>query len=404
MSTKDANPGDLALLQQDAFLAEPFLVDVLASLVRTKSVNPGIYEAEMARRVGSWLEGTVADVSYVESLPGRPSVGAVIRGRGDGPRLVLNGHMDTVAIDDASLWTVAPFAAEVRDGFIYGRGSCDMKAGLTVQLAVAHYLSKFADRLNGALVLHFAVGEECGERGTLSLLEAGFGGDFGITTEPTELKVATAERGLAFFRIRIKGRSIHASRAHLGINPVPRVRAVLDVVEAYEHEVKKRTHPLLPSGSCTPTVLRAGVKENAVADYCELSVDRRLLPGETVDGEMMELEARLARIKDFDPDFDFEISVVPYPFEPAEIDPSSKFAGRVLDAVEKVTGSRTEIYGTPYGSDVRNLINDGGIEAITFGPGDVAECHCPNERVSIHQVRDAARVTAKVAADLLLDA
>ena len=69
-----------------------------------------------------------------------------------------------------------------------------------------------------------------------------------------------------------------------------------------------------------------------------------------------------------------------------------------------MTGSRTEIYGTPYGSDVRNLVNDAGIEAITFGPGDVAECHCPNERVSIHQVRDAARVTAKIAADLLLDA
>ena len=177
----------------------------------------------------------------VEGLPGRPSVGAVIHGRGDGPRLVLNGHMDTIAIDDESLWTAAPFAAEVRDGFMYGRGSCDMKAGLTVQLAVAHYLSKFADRLNGALVLHFAVGEECGERGTLSLLEAGFGGDYGITTEPTKLMVATAERGLAFFRIRIEGRSTHASRAHLGLNPVPRVRAVLDVVEAYEHEVKKRS-------------------------------------------------------------------------------------------------------------------------------------------------------------------
>ncbi len=403
MSATDANPGDLVSLQQDDFLAEPFLVDVLASLVRTKSVNPGVYEAEMARRIGTWLEGTVADVSYVESLPGRPSVGAVIRGRGDGPRLVLNGHMDTIAIDDESLWTAAPFAAEVRDGFMYGRGSCDMKAGLTVQLAVAHYLSKFADRLNGALVLHFAVGEECGERGTLSLLEAGFGGDYGITTEPTKLMVATAERGLAFFRIRIKGRSTHASRAHLGLNPVPRVRAVLDVVEAYEHEVKKRKHPLLPSGSCTPTVLRAGVKENAVADYCELSVDRRLLPGETVDGEMMELQARLARIKHSDPDFDFEISVVPYPFEPAEIDPSSDFAGRVLGAVEEVTGSRTEICGTPYSSDVRNLVNDAGIEAITFGPGDAAECHCPDERVSIQQVRDAARVTAKVAADLLLN-
>jgi succinyl-diaminopimelate desuccinylase len=256
--------------------------------------------------------------------------------------------------------------------------------------------------LRGTLVLHFAVGEECGEPGTLSLLDAGFGGDFGITTEPTELKVATAERGLAFFTIRIKGRSIHASRAHLGLNPVPRLRAVLDVIEAYDREIKDRTHPLLPSGSCTPTVVRAGVKHNAVADYCDISVDRRLLPGETVSGELEEIRSRLERIKMDDPAFEFELSIVPHPFEPAEIDSGSAFAKQVLGTVEAVTGKATEIWGTPYGSDVRNLVNDAGIEAITFGPGDVTECHCPNERVSITQLRDAARVTAKVAIDLLL--
>jgi succinyl-diaminopimelate desuccinylase len=73
----------------------------------------------------------------------------------------------------------------------------------------------------------------------------------------------------------------------------------------------------------------------------------------------------------------------------------------VLAAVEDVTGSRTEIWGTPYASDVRNLVNDAGMEAITFGPGDASECHCPNERVSIQQLRHAALVTAKVAADVL---
>ena len=165
MSAEADAPHEVAFLQRDEFLAESFLIRVLKSLVQTKqTVNPGIYEAAMARRIGMWLEGTTAEVFYVESLPDRPSVGAVIRGRGDGPRLLLNGHMDTVAIDDESLWEVEPFAAEVLDGFMYGRGSCDMKAGLTVQLAVADYLSKFHEQLNGSLVLHFAVGEECGER------------------------------------------------------------------------------------------------------------------------------------------------------------------------------------------------------------------------------------------------
>jgi acetylornithine deacetylase/succinyl-diaminopimelate desuccinylase-like protein len=111
-----------------------------------------------------------------------------------GPTLVLNGHMDTVPIDDPGLWTAKPFGAEVRDGFLYGRGSCDMKAGLTVAIAVARYLAARRDRLRGTLVCQFAIGEECAEPGTLSLCEAGFVGDVGIVLEPTELKVATAER------------------------------------------------------------------------------------------------------------------------------------------------------------------------------------------------------------------
>jgi succinyl-diaminopimelate desuccinylase len=160
--------------------------------------------------------------------------------------------MDTVPIDDEAGWTVSPFGGEVRDGFLYGRGACDMKAGLATQIAVAHHLSSRADELDGALILHFAAGEECAEPGSLSLVEAGFTGDFGIVTEPTQLKVAVAERGLAYYTVRIKGRSIHASKADLGLNPVRRLAPVLETLADYDEEIKERTHPLLPSASCTP--------------------------------------------------------------------------------------------------------------------------------------------------------
>ena len=250
-------------------------------------------------------------------------------------------------------------------------------------------------------MLHFAVGEECAEPGTLSLLQAGFTGDYGIVTEPTELRVATAQRGLAFYTIRIKGRSIHASRAHLGVNPNTRLPAVLAVIQEYEQEIRLREHSLCPGGSCTPTVIRAGVQQNAVPDYCDVTLDRRLIPGETIDGELEALRSRLARIRESDPDFDFELLRSENAFEPAEIPTDSPFAHRVAAAAEAVTGRPTEIYGTPYSSDVRNLVNDGGIEAVTFGAGNVAECHCANERVSIQQLREAAVTTAHVARELL---
>jgi succinyl-diaminopimelate desuccinylase len=383
-------------------LSAEFLTEVLGDLVRTKSVNPGVFETEMAERVQAWLGPTGAEMSLVEMAPGRASVAAVLGDRGGATRLVLNGHMDTVPIDDASAWTVEPFGGEVKDGLLYGRGACDMKAGLATQIAVAHHLAPRAAEFDGALILHFAAGEECAEPGSLSLIEAGFTGDYGIVTEPTELKVAVAERGLAYYRIRIRGRSIHASKAHLGVNPVRRLAPVLETLADYHGEISQRRHPLLPGPSCTPTVVRGGVKENAVADYCELLLDRRLLPGETVDGELDAMTRRLEVIKASDPDFEFEMEPFEHDFAPAEIPADSPFARRMVDAVERVTGRRPEIFGTPYASDVRTLVNDAGMEAVTFGPGNVAECHCADERVAIAEVEQAAQVIDGVARSLLL--
>jgi succinyl-diaminopimelate desuccinylase len=384
-------------------LRADFLVPVLESLVRTESVNPGTPETAMAKVVSTWLEQTYAEVDVVEFAPGRASVAAVLRGRGDGPTLVLNGHMDTVPVDDESLWTTDPFAAEVRDGYVYGRGACDMKGGLAVQIGVARYLGAVPrDRLRGSLVMHFAAGEERGEPGTRSLLDAGFTGDYGITTEPTRLRVATATRGVASYRLRIHGRSIHASKAELGRNPLWPLRQILDAIEEYDREVRGLEHDLLPGGSCTPTMVHAGVKENAVADTCELFLDRRLLPGETAESEQSKIAARLDDVRRRYPDFSIDLDTV-FAMEPAEIHGESPFVARVLEAAHAVTGERTELWGAPFGSDVSHLVNYGGIEAITFGPGDVAECHCPDERISVRELEDAAVAIAKVATELLVD-
>lgn len=377
-------------------LSETFLVDVLSSLVRARSVNPGIYETAMAEQVRSWLADLPVEITVVEFAPGRPSVAAVLPGTGEGPRLVLNGHMDTVPVDEVGRWTDDPFDPVLRDGYLYGRGACDMKAGLTVQIATLHHLVALGRPPRGTLIAHFASGEECGEPGTLSLLKNGFAGDFGIVTEPTELKVAVAERGLCHYRIRINGQSIHASRAHLGVNPLWRLRGALDVVEQYHAEIQQREHPLLPSGSCTPTVVRGGVKENAVADSCELLLDRRLLPGESVAGELDALRERLAHLDGV------EITGTGLPFEAAEIPANSLIAGELTESVTALTNRTAEIWGTPFSSDVRNLINDAGMEAVTFGPGNVAECHCVDERVAVDQLQDAAVVVSAVARRLLL--
>jgi succinyl-diaminopimelate desuccinylase len=388
-------------LAADPELSLDVLTGVLQDLVQTESVNPGTPESGMADTVERWLEGLPLEVERVDFAPGRTSVGVRLRGGGEGTTLVLNGHTDTVPVDARERWTANPFGGEVRDGYLYGRGACDMKAGLAVQIGVVRALARRRERLCGSLVAHFAAGEERGEPGTLSLLNAGFTGEYGIVTEPTELNVSVATRGAAFIRITIQGRSIHASRAHEGVNPVAKLQAVLAAIDAYDRELAAKPHPLLPGGSVTPTVVHGGVKENAVADSCELLLDRRLLPSEDAGRELSELRKRLDPISEQDPDFVYELDHLVPPLDGAEIDADAHLVRLVSRATETVLGSTPLVYGSPYGSDVRNLVVDAGMQALTFGPGSVLQTHCADERVELRQVRDAALVIAKVAEELL---
>jgi succinyl-diaminopimelate desuccinylase len=347
------------------------------------------------------LAGTGCQLTRVESMPGRPSLAAVLEGAGDGPRLVLNGHMDTVAIDDPTRWSVDPFAGEIKDGAVWGRGSVDMKGGLASQIACAKALSGMRERLQGALVLHFAAGEECGEPGTLSLIEQGFVGDWGITTEPTGLAIATAERGTGWFEIQITGRSAHAATPTAGANPILAVEDVLARLRRYNEEISARTHPLLGTPICSVTMLSAGVEQNAVPDSCVLTVDRRLIPGETHEAVHGELHQLVTDAIGGHRAISAEVIPIHHRFEAAEVPTESPFIDVVGRAVHEVTGRPGAITGTPYGSDVRNLVNDARMEAITFGAGDVSLCHCPDERQSLEALRQATLVLTLVSVDLL---
>ncbi|MFN8161750.1 MAG: M20 family metallopeptidase [Solirubrobacterales bacterium] len=378
------------------------LAESLSALVRVPSVNPGISETAMVAEVERQLSGTSCELTRVESMPGRPSLAAVLEGGSDGPRLVLNGHMDTVAIDDPDGWSVDPFAGEIREGSVWGRGSVDMKGGLASQIACARVLDRTRDRIRGSLVLHFAAGEECGEPGTLSLIDAGFVGDWGITTEPTDLAIATAERGTVWARINLKGRSTHAATPQAGVNPIPPLEAVLGALAAYDAELQKRSHPLLGHPICTVTMVSAGAEHNAVPDTCEVTVDRRLIPGETREMVHGELRGLVAAAVNGAAGVKASVEEIHHPFEPAEVPSESPFIDTVDRAVRQVTGEPGRIIGTPYGSDVRNLVNDAGMEAITFGAGNVSMCHCADERQSVESLRQATIVMALVAADLLI--
>ena len=387
-------------LTDEPALSQAPLTETLQRLVRTPSTNPGEYEEQMAAVIEDLLRRrTSATVTSVETLPGRRSLAAVI-GDSTGTRLILNGHLDTVPIGDPSTWTCDPLGGEVRDGRLYGRGACDMKAGLAIMVALAEWASSTA--LDGSLVLQFAVGEETAEPGTSSLLAAGFGGDVGVTLEPTSLDVGIATRGLAHIEVTLHGRSGHAGRIDFDGNPLDRLPDVLAALGEYAEDARTVVHPVLGTGSSTLTGIRAGEKDNVVPDRCTLVLDRRLLPGESVEAELERIRDRLRRIPGLSGEArSFEVGLRTPGFPAAEASPGSEFA-ELVRRCARAAGAGSELVGTPYASDVSRLLIDGGLEAVTFGPGSIDDCHRPDESVSLSEVTTAAEALVRVVSEVVL--
>lgn len=379
------------------------LTSLVQDLVRIPSVNPPGDEKPVAEYLLKLLMDWGFETRRIdEPDPRRPQILAVLPGSGKRAPVILNGHMDVVPAGDPSKWTGDPFSGGLRGGRIYGRGSCDMKGGLGVALEVARVIQLSGFQLAGDLVLTFAMGEETGEPGTKTILEAsGYTEGFGVVLEPTDLRVAVAEKGLAFFVVTLMGRPVHCSIAELGVNPIEKFLALGEKLRKYDQEIRGRVHPRCGPAKCTMAMLSAGTKENVVPESLSVTLDRRMNPDETAQGVQDEIEKILEELAISDPDFSFSVHRTRL-YESAEIDPSLPQVSLLCREVEEVTGKKAEIWGTPYSTDVRNLINDAGIPAVTFGPGEINQAHTFNESIAVDDLLHAVRVLLGVAAELLL--
>jgi len=379
------------------------LVSTVQDLVRIPSVNPPGNEKPVAEYLYQLLNKWGFEIDIInDPSPHRPQILAKLPGNGERPPLILNGHMDVVPEGDHSQWTDHPFSGSLHNGRIYGRGSCDMKGGIGVALEVARVIQLSELELNGDLVLAFAIGEETGEPGTRSILEhSGYRDGFGIVLEPTDFKVGVAEKGLAWFRVMIKGKPVHCSIAEKGINPIDKFLVFGKEVKEHDKNIRKRIHPKCGPAKCTMTMINAGTKENVVPESLSVILDRRINPDETAKAVQAEIEKILTKLSASDPDFSFSVELVRL-YESAEIPSSLPEIESLCEEVEAVTGKKAEIWGTPFSTDVRNFINDVNIPAVTFGPGEVDQAHTFDESIRIEDLFNAVQVVLGVAANLIL--
>lgn len=392
-----------------ANLDEAALVENLAALVRVPSVGGSDAEhdvqelcAQLLREEGYDVDRWELDLDELQADPWFPGteaerssgLGVVGTSPGDEtPGLILQGHLDVVPPGDPATWQGAdPFSAEIRGGALFGRGACDMKAGVAANLAVVRTLRSANVRLERPLSVHCVIGEEDGGLGAFATLRRGHRGDAAVITEPTSGRIVTATAGALTFRIEVSGRSAHGSMRREGVSAFEAFLPIHEALTRLEAERNADPDPLF--GSDLPYALSFGVIQ--AGDWAsnvpdKLTAEGRL--GVQLDEDprqaRLALEDAVAEASAKDPWLLENRPIVTWPggqFASGRIDPDHALVDEVATAVVATGGPRPPLGAEVYGSDLRLYAGIGGIPTLHYGPGDIRVAHGPHEHVELDEL------------------
>ncbi len=378
---------------------------LLSDLVAIPSVNPmgrtlsgsAYLEAGMTAYLLRWFEELGVPCVRQEIAPGRENLIARYSQKGASRTLLFDAHQDTVPTDGMS---IDPFAATIEGGKLFGRGSCDVKGGMAAMLTAFARLVREKPANSAAVVMACTVDEEFTHKGSSRLAVTDHGADFGIIAEPTMLQVVNCHKGAVRWKIRTTGVACHSSTPNLGRNAIyamgPIIAALADHAEELSHDP---SHPVLGSPSLSVGRIEGGQSVNVVPDWCEIELDRRVIPGERPSECIARTRRFLqSRIGSLDA-VEFLPPWVQMPALSGELPGTKPLAEAVSAAVATVTGSTPQLHGVPYGTDAGPLA-EAGLPCLVFGPGDIAQAHTKDEWVELDQVRTAADAYFAIAREL----
>lgn len=371
------------------------------ALVAIDSQNPslvpgGAGEAVVANTLAGVLREWGFAAELQEIAPGRLNVVARIGKRG-GRSLMLNGHLDVVGVAGM---THPPFDPVEKSGRIYGRGSADMKAGIAAMCAAA---ARAADAgLAGEVIIAAVCDEEFTSIGTRGLIERGVRADAAIVTEPTQLAIMPAHKGFVWIEAKFIGRAAHGSRYDIGVDAIKHAGLFLAELDRYESKtLTSRGHSLLGRPSIHAAGITGGSGMSSYPESCELSIERRTIPGESTEQVRLEMEELLDRVKLSDEKFNGSIKVT-MEQQPSDVSTSAPIVRALAQSLAN-TGIRESIAGMTAWTDAA-LLNAAGIPAICFGPGDIGLAHAAEEFVPVKEIEDATRVLTDLALRWTADA
>jgi acetylornithine deacetylase len=322
--------------------------------------------------------------------------------------LILNGHVDVVPVGDRQAWSSSPWSGHVHAGRLYGRGACDMKAGLAIGISAAAAIKKSGVPLRGRLIVQSVVGEEDGGIGTFAMAEHGYRADAAYVLEPTRLRIIPAQAGALSFRLRIKGRSAHASVRYEGISAIDKFELVESRLRQLERSLNEHPHKLFRRYPVPYPLsigrLRAGSWSSTVPDELECEGRVGVPVGMASDDVRRQFKAALADLAQRDPwlaEHHPEVEWFGGQFDAVEVDPELPAFAALRSAHMDEFGVEAELDGAPYGSDMRLLVHEAETPAILYGPGDIHQAHSTDEWIAVDDIVQAARVVTSAVARYL---
>lgn len=326
---------------------------------------------------------------------------------GAGKSLILNGHVDVVPVGDLSLWADSPWSGAVRDGRLYGRGSCDMKAGLIAGIFAVDVLQRLDYQPARDVLIESVIGEESGGIGTLTTIVKGYTADAAILLEPTRLEISPVQSGALTFRLTVPGRSIHAAMKPHGVSAIEKFVLLFNAIQSLEWERHRNfKHPLYedPNNMAPINIgtVRGGEWHSTVPEEVVAEGRMGVLPGESNVAARHALEDAVRRAAESDPwlrEHAPRLEWFEGQFESGETPLDHPLIQQLASIHEQVTGTSPTLRGVTYGSDMRLFTNHARIAATHYGPGDVGMAHAVNEFVPLDEVVTATKVIAGMIAN-----
>lgn len=367
---------------------------------------------EWLKKSGAKVDVFSPDYALMNSCPevnpghdyeGRHDVVGVFKGTGEGRSLIFNGHIDTVDFVDESLWEQGPLKPFVRDGKVYGRGSCDMKGGLSASLMAMQTLKDCGISLSGDVIYESVIDEEGGGNGTLACCNRGYKADAAIIAEPSDLWIAPAHMGWLIYKIEVEGIAIHSGAKKDGVNAIEKMQKYIEAMQEAERVWSlTRRHPYLPPQHLSINTISGGTTSTIVPNHCTLEVIVNLIPcedeGYRWKGEKFDIEFRelMNRVTVSDPWLEKHPPKITLMQLGSACDTGIEhpICSVLSDTTEAVRGGKPKCKGLISGADGRLLINYGDTPTVHFGPGSMEVAHTVNEYLPIDEYLDCIKIFA----------